>query len=90
MPHPVLPIDKLYKNRSADKVICNLQLDRQAVRMLHEYAEGPRAIGRFLNELIYAYQRREAFLDFLKGEVRKELRELCHEVRKDVKCDSRV
>ena len=83
MPRSASSVNKRYKNRPASKVIVNLQIDREAARLLRQYAESPRGHGRFVSELLYAYQRREAFKEFLDQEGRSELQRLCQQVRQD-------
>ena len=49
MPRPAPAVDKRYKNRPASKVVVNLQIDREAARLLRQHADGPRAHGRFVS-----------------------------------------
>ena len=83
MGKPVPPLDKQYANRAADIMSINLSMDREAVRLLRQYAPGPRAHGRFLSQLVFEYDRREEFQN-LWEEARNDLRRLCRAVQNDM------
>ena len=83
MPSP--PIEKRYHNRKDSAMVVNLSLDREAVRLLREYSDSPKSHGKFVSELIFAYDRRQGFRNFLEADARKELQKLCRQVRRDTR-----
>jgi hypothetical protein len=87
---PSPSIEKRYQNRKDSAMVVNLSLDREAVRLLREYSDGPKSHGKFLSELIFEYDRRQEFRRFLEEDGRKELQKLCRQVRKDTHRESNV
>lgn len=80
---PSPEIDKRYDGRPDNVMVVNLSLDRDAVQLLREYAPGPKAHGKFVSNLIFEYDRRQSFRDFLATTGREELRKLCRKARKE-------
>ena len=84
MGKPAPPTDKRYTKRSENVIPVNLSMDREAIRLLREYAPGPRAHGKFLSELVFEYDRRGKFEDLWEV-ARKDLKRLCRSVLKDLR-----
>jgi hypothetical protein len=76
------PIDKQYVGRSADKININLSLDREAARLLREFAPTPKSHGRFLADLIFKHAERRGFENLL-AMVRKDLRKMVTEAKRE-------
>jgi hypothetical protein len=81
---PTPPLEKRYQNRRDNAMVINVSLDREAVRLLREYSDSPKSHGKFLTGLIFEYDRRMTFREFLNGDIRKELQKLGRLVRKDL------
>jgi hypothetical protein len=78
-------LEKRYPGRRDNAVVVNITLDRDAAKLLREYADTPRSHGRFVAELLFAFDRQRRFQDFLEGTGRKELRRLCRQVAREAR-----
>jgi hypothetical protein len=79
-------VEKMYKGRPHDACPVNFSLTREAASLLLQYAEtSPRARGAFLSRLVIEYDRRKRFLEFLQVDVRRELKKIGQQVRKDLR-----
>lgn len=79
-------IEKRYLNRPGNSVPCNFTLSRRAAILLLEFAEAnPRGRGAFLSRLIIEHAHRQELREFLNVDVRKELKRIGQQVRKDLR-----
>jgi len=76
-PHP--GITRKYKGRNDSQVPINIQLDREALVILHDYAPGRRGFGRLVSRLLYEHAARQAAGKRIKESVRKALRKATRE-----------
>lgn len=57
MPRMLAP-GELYKGRRASSEVMYITVDREAAHLAREYAGGKKALGAFMNRLIYEHRAR--------------------------------
>jgi hypothetical protein len=59
----------------------NFSLPRDAVRLLHGYATNKKAVGKFIGDLIFEYDRQQSFKNFYEEETARQHKKLAKLLR---------